>query len=65
MPAGLSADKTRATILLRHPAWGEETVQESKDRPSEKLRSAISKAHEAFWAEYNDPKWNDRKTEKT
>lgn len=35
MPSGLSADKNRATILLRHPDWGEETVQESKDKPSE------------------------------
>ena len=55
--ANLSKSKKLARIVLNDPAVGEVIVQESPGYPNDKLRAAIGKAGEAFWAEYNDPKW--------
>ena len=51
----------RCAIKFTHPDLGQTEIKESVGNVSHKLRSAVLKAHEVFWAEYNDPKWNTRK----
>lgn len=56
----LSTSKKLARVVFNDPTTGETIIQEQPGLPpSLQLRTSISKAQDAFWAEYNDPKWKE------